>query len=131
MKFVVMGLSGAEWPRITSRSALNRSSMASEEKRLKSSCCVGFGKYGVRRGGITSAQSENRCDQNAVAHESFSTSRDPYRFTSQSRNASAEVSHQHAGVCAPYSLPTCHMTTASWSAYRWEIRSASASALSR
>ena len=54
-----------------------------------------------------------------------------YRLASQSRKASAETSHQQAGVCAPYSLPTCHMTTASWSAYREAMRSVSASARSR
>ena len=75
-----------------SRSALNSSSMASDEKRRKSSCCVGLGKYGVRRGGMTSDQSENRWDQKAVDHASFSSSRLSYRLDSQSRKASADTS---------------------------------------
>ncbi len=76
---------------------------------------MGLGKYGVRRGGMTSDQSESLCDQNVVDQASFSSSRVSYRFASQSRKASAETSHQQAGVWAPYSFPTCHMTTASWS----------------
>ncbi len=75
MKLVVIGLSAGECDRMMSRSARNRPSRASDENRLKSSWWVGLGKYGVRRGGMTSDQSENRCDQKAVDHAAFSSSR--------------------------------------------------------
>jgi hypothetical protein len=56
---------------------------------------VGFGKLGVRRGGITCSHAVYRCDQNAVPHAEFSSARVPYLRRSHDRNADADVSHQH------------------------------------
>ena len=56
MKLVVTGTEGVSSRRIP-RSASRWSLSASEEKRLKSSCWVGFGWEAASRGGRTCSQS--------------------------------------------------------------------------
>jgi len=111
MKFVVTGMPGLS--RCSrSRSAVKHSRSASELNRAKSSCCVGFGNVGAVRGGRTCSQSPYRWLQNAVPQASLSASRSPYRACSQRRNAAADVSQYQCQLWQPYSLFTCHMTTA-------------------
>src|SRR3954451_11739478 len=91
MKLVVTGTSGVI-VRNRSRSARRWALRASELKRLKSSCWVGFGCDAASRGGSTWSQEEYCWDQNAVPHASLSASMDPYLATSHSQNASAASS---------------------------------------
>ncbi|CAM5484508.1 hypothetical protein SGRIM128S_07028 [Streptomyces griseomycini] len=73
MKLVVTGTPGVISRRI-SRSARRWSLSASDEKRLKSSCCVGLGWEAASRGGRICSQSVYRCDQKAVPQALLSAS---------------------------------------------------------
>ena len=91
MKFVVTGMDGAA-ARTIEASARYSSSSWSELNRSKSSSCPGLRNVGAARGGSTSANSEKRCDQNAVPHAALSASTVPYFAISHSRKASALTS---------------------------------------
>ena len=109
MKLVVIGLSTGECARMTSRSAVYSSSRASEENRRKSSWWVGLGKYGVRRGGMTSAQSEYRWLQKVVPQASLSRRACRSAWRASRGTPGRDVAPAGRRV-APYSLPTCHIT---------------------
>ncbi|CAM5676790.1 hypothetical protein SALBM135S_10148 [Streptomyces alboniger] len=74
MKLVVTGVRGVI-SRRTSRSARRYCFSASDENRLKSSCCVGLGCEAASLGGRIWSQSLYRWDQKAVPQAWLSPSR--------------------------------------------------------
>ena len=72
-----------------------------------------------------------RCDQTSVPHASFNASTEPYRASSQRRKAAADSGSWLRATWQPYSLFTCHDSSAGCCRYRCASFSTSRTACSR